>query len=150
MTSKRPSSARPTPARRSSSSERRTSISETPRKKHEDLEYECKVAYVMVLEDVKEEVTSRTQLRNCKCYSVPSKKTKHDSFIAIISFIFTLACGISFSVNQSIILLKDIHVQLLEIWFSVRFIFGVHFDIKSCFLICSTPTNWSKPITEIT
>ncbi len=61
MSSRRPSSGRPAVPKRSADSKG----SET-RKKDSDLEYECKAAYLTVLEDTSDDINSKKQLRSGK------------------------------------------------------------------------------------
>ena len=62
MSSKRPTSARPTPARRSGSADR-ANVHDTPTKKNDDILYECRAAFLVDHEDVTDNITSREQLR---------------------------------------------------------------------------------------
>ena len=41
-------------------------MSETSRKKSDDLHYECKAAFLVIVDDLNEEITSKDQLRNGK------------------------------------------------------------------------------------
>ena len=56
MSSKRPSSARPVPARRSGSGER------SARKRDEGFLYDCKAAYLVVFDDLSDHIRSKDSL----------------------------------------------------------------------------------------
>ena len=56
MSSKRPSSARPVPARRTGSGER------SARKRDEGFLYDCKAAYLVVFDDLSEHIRSKDSL----------------------------------------------------------------------------------------